>query len=217
MEGRLWPWEQGLRKEFWAPHHCCSLPGLFPAVDINVPPALGKKGIITLTSCTSGCHEDWFITVSAAIMEPSKEAAEMLIQSSLVIAPLLLAPVLYSWSKACSSISFCSLRCLGRAPPYCRCSKAQRGEEVKSSLYFPAGGRAAEAGETSARDKRVGFWSSSSTVLPTRILLPGCSLLSFHLLYVFALPVMCESPKGSTLLLGVTVTHVAFCCACWNS
>lgn len=149
-------------------------------------------------------------------MEPSKEAAEMLTQSSIVIAPLLLGPVLYSWSKACGSISLCSPKCLGTAPPYCASSEAWHGE-VKSFLYFPAGGGAAEAGETSARDKRVSSCSSSPTVLPICILLPECSLLSFHLVYVFALPVMCESPKGSTLLLGVTVTHVAFCFVCWNS
>lgn len=135
-----------------------------------------QEGIMAFTSCASSCHDDWFITVSAAITEPSKEAAGMVTQSVLVTVPLLLTPVLCSWKEACGSISLCSLRCLGRAPPYCESQRGTAwGEEVKSSSCFPARGRTAEAVKDPPRNERVSSCSSSSSaVLPFSPLLSLC-------------------------------------------
>lgn len=134
----------------WPPHRCAVPPWqeavpagaqaedipllLFPAWPLSshgypCASSSGQEGIMALTSCTSGCHKDWFITVRAAITEPSKGAAGRVTQSVLVTVPLLLTPVLCSWKEACGSISLCSLRCLGRAPPYCESSEAQHGEK----------------------------------------------------------------------------------------
>lgn len=69
---RLCPREQGPRTS----RCCCSLPGRVPGTAVRTPPALGTKGWWH-SPPVSGCHEDWFITVSATITEPSKEAVEV--------------------------------------------------------------------------------------------------------------------------------------------